>query len=66
MFISTHYTLLILNGVGKSNEALSQDGKIAVASSVTVFIVTAISFFIVGFLCGHFLSKEEEAIFSSW
>ena len=60
MFIPTHYTFLILNGVGKSNEALTQDGKIAVASSGTVFIVASISFFIVGFLCGHFCQKKRK------
>ena len=39
---------------------LSQDGKIAVASSVTVFIVASILFFIVGFLCGHFCQKSRK------
>ena len=39
--------------------ALSQEGKIAVASSVTVFVVTSILFFIVGFLSGHFCRKES-------
>ena len=39
-------------------EALSQEGKIAVASSVTVFIVTSILFFIIGFLSGHFCQRE--------
>ena len=33
--------------------SLTQDGKIAVASSVIVFIVTAILCFIFGFLCHH-------------
>ena len=39
---------------------LSGDGKIAVASSVTVFVGTAILFFIVGFLCGHFCQKKRK------
>ena len=39
---------------------LSRDGKIAVASSVTIFVVTAILFFIVGFLCGHFCQKKRK------
>ena len=41
-------------------EALSQDGKIAVASSVTVFIVASILFFIVGFLCGHYCQNKRK------
>ena len=48
--------------IGGSFEALSQDGKIAVASSLTVFFVTSILFFIVGFLCGHFFRKERKAV----
>ena len=39
---------------------LSQDGKIAVASSVTVFAVASILFFIVGFLCGCFCQKKRK------
>ena len=40
-------------------ESLSQDGKVAaVASSVTVFIVASILFFVIGFLCGHFCQKK--------
>ena len=46
--------------VGRSFEPLSQEGKIAVASSVTVFAVTSILFFIVGFLSGHFCRKERK------
>ena len=41
------------------SEALSQDGKIAVASSITVFVVTSVLFFIVGFLSGHFCQRES-------
>ena len=33
---------------------LSRDGKVAIASSVSVFVVTSILFFIAGFLCRHF------------
>jgi hypothetical protein len=43
------------------NGLLSRDGKIAVASSVTVFTVASISFFIVGFLCGHFCQKKRKS-----
>ena len=39
--------------------ALSQDGKIAVASSVTVFIVTSVLFFFFGFLSGRFCRRES-------
>ena len=38
----------------KGGEGLSRDGKIAMASSLTVFTMVSILFFIVGFLCGHF------------
>ena len=37
----------------------TDSGLIAVASSVTVFVVASILFFIVGFLCGHFCRKER-------
>jgi hypothetical protein len=40
---------------------LSRDGEIAVASSVTVFTVASILFFIVGFLCGHFCLKKRKS-----
>jgi hypothetical protein len=43
------------------NGLLSRDGKIAVASSVTVFTVASILFFIVGFLCGHFCQKKRKS-----
>jgi hypothetical protein len=43
------------------NGLLSRDGEIAVASSVTVFTVASISFFIVGFLCGHFCQKKRKS-----
>ena len=41
-------------------EALGLDGKIAVASSVTVFVIASIIFFSVGFLCGHFCQKKRK------
>ena len=37
---------------------LTEDGKIAVASSVT-FVAGSSMFFIIGFLCGHFCRKER-------
>ena len=37
---------------------LTEDGKIAVASSVT-FVGGSSMFFIIGFLCGHFCRKER-------
>jgi hypothetical protein len=43
------------------NGLLSRDGEIAVASSVTVFTVASISFFIVGFLCGHYCQKKRKS-----
>jgi hypothetical protein len=45
----------------KGSEGLSRAGEIAVASSVTVFTVASISFFIVGFLCGHFCQKKRKS-----
>ena len=41
------------------SEALSQEGKIAVASSVTIFVVTALLFFIIGFLSGLFCPRKS-------
>ena len=38
---------------------LSRDGKIAVASSVTVFFVASILFFFTGFLSGHFCQQKK-------
>ena len=43
-----------------SFEALNRCERIAVASSVTVFVVTSILFVIVGFLCGHFCRKGRK------
>ena len=40
--------------------SLSQEGKIAVASSITVFAVTSILFFIIGFLSGCLCHKERK------
>ena len=38
---------------------LSRDGKIAVASSVTTFVMASILFFIAGFLYGNFYQKKR-------
>ena len=43
----------------RSSEALSQERKNVVASSVTVFVVTSILFFIIGFLSRHFCRKKK-------
>ena len=48
------------HNTGRSFEPLSHEGKIAVASSVTVFAVTSILFFIIGFLSRHFCHKERK------
>jgi hypothetical protein len=42
---------------GLSN-GLTDDGKIAVASTLT-FVAGSSIFFIIGFLCGHFCRKER-------
>ena len=47
--------------VHMTESALSKEGKIAVASSVTVFTVASILFFVVGFLCGHFCQKKRKS-----
>ena len=39
---------------------LSQDGIIAVASSVTTFIITSIVFFTFGYLCRYCHRKQEQ------
>ena len=59
MLASYLYDLIFFKG-SRSFEPLSQDGKIAVASSVAVFAVTSILFFTVGFLCGHFCQKKRK------
>ena len=41
-----------------AGNGLNQIQKIVVAS-VTVFVVTSILFFFIGFLCGHFCRKES-------
>ena len=51
---------LVTNRTLINFDKLSQDRQIAVASSVTVFVVASILFFIVGFLCGHFCRKERK------
>ena len=45
---------------GRSFEPLRQQEKIAVASSVIVFAVTSILFFIIGFLSRHFCLKQRK------
>ena len=60
MFICLIFRQAWLNWF-KGNEGLSRDGKIAVASSVTVFTVASILFFIVGFLCRHFCQKKRKS-----
>ena len=44
---------------GGSFSGLTDDVKIAVASSIT-FIVGSVLFFIIGFLCGHFCRWEKK------
>ena len=53
---------------GGSFCGLSDDGKIAVASSIAVFIVTSILCFTSGFLCRHFchnMKREKENVTQS-
>ena len=46
----------------RPSESLSHDGKIAMASSVTRFTMASVSFFITGFLCGHFCQKNRKRV----
>ena len=39
---------------------LSQDGIVAVVSSVITFIITSIVFFTFGYLCRHYRQKQEQ------
>ena len=48
------------HNAGRSFEPLCQEEKIAVASSVTVFAVISILFFIIGFLSRYFCHKERK------
>ena len=50
----------LLNAAAGPGGSLTNDGKIAVASTVTAFVVGSVLFFIVGFLCGHFCRKEKQ------
>ena len=59
MVVTVSYMHAVFKGSG-SFEALNQEGKIAVASSVTVFTVASIAFFIIGFLCGHVCQKKRK------
>ena len=63
MYTRLHYDACFhhLKNIEHSSKVLSQDGKIAVASSITVFIVASILFFVVGFLCVHFYQKKRKS-----
>ena len=39
---------------------IREDGKIAVASSVSTFIITSVVFFIFGYLCRHYRQKQTQ------
>ena len=41
---------------------LTGDGKIAVASLVTAFVVGSVLFFITGLLCGHYCRNKKKAM----
>ena len=46
-------------GPGGSFSGLTNEGKIAVASAVTAFVIGSV-LFVIGFLCRHFCRKEKE------
>ena len=52
----TSTAVYMISSTQRSFEVLCQEGKITVASSMTVFAVSAI-LFVIGFLCGHFCQK---------
>ena len=41
---------------------LSEDGKIAVASSVSTFVITSVVFFTFGYLCRHYRQKPKQTL----
>ena len=68
-----YWSTVIINTGGSisgsgSFSGLSNDGKIAGASSVAVFIMTSILCFTTGFLCRHFchnIKREKENVTQS-
>ena len=44
-----------------SFKGLSQEAKIAIASSVTVYVMTAVLFFFTGYLCGRYHQKHKHS-----
>ena len=60
--VSTAESTVVVISTIHSDCVCTDDGKIAVASSVTAFVVGSILFFITGFLCGHFCRKEKKAM----
>ena len=54
-----HFCYIIYNAE-RSFEPLSRDAKIAMASSIIVFVVTAILFFTVSFLSGCFCHNKRK------
>ena len=41
---------------------LSKDANIAIISSVTVFVVSSVLFFILGFVCGQLYKKQKHSV----
>ena len=62
MIFANHYSngsfLNVAAGPEDSFSGLTNEGKIAVASTVTAFVVGSV-LFVVGFLCGHFCRREK-------
>ena len=55
------YTIDSLNRAGVSTSLSHNAVVAAVASSVTVFILSSILFFIVGYVCGYFGQKHKQS-----
>ena len=49
-----HIDHIIYTDLSVNRNTVGSDGWIAVASSVSVFVVSSVFFFIIGFLCRHF------------
>ena len=56
----TSTAVYMISSIQRSSKVLCQDGKIAVASSVTVFAVTIILFFVIDFLCEQLYQKKRK------
>ena len=57
--ITSQQYLLLISYLGS---LLSEDGKIAVASSVITLIISSVVFFTFGYICRHYRQKQTQAL----